>query len=941
MTISLHDELNNDLILFLQKINSISNKKIVNQKKVKFQLEKICFNLINFFNKLDYTYDLNLFNDLKLKLNLNNSNLLTLLFKYEIDLNLISILCFILQLLKIKFLIVDTINDWKDNINYNSDNVAAEEGEEILSLFNIISVFSRFDKIDQEILNYYEIDLRNSFINYLLPNWLNHKTRDNEIESKNIWDNLSDHSIIKSENKFSFYSNLINLDYFILNYITIGNINEIIELKLNSNENNFYLFDLLLQQIFINSKYLSNDIKLIINHYFINDKNDEKNIVEFNLKVLMEVIDHPELNYLEETKLLILLNNSIKTINNNFNCKIIHDSLNNTGTTKTFFAILNLLQYQISKYLINITNLAYQSSSSSSLDNKIQHLNSNLTTYQIPAWYEKQIIPSIPPISKSLFIFDKKRNNTEINKIEKDSILNNLNLNLKKNHNYFQNIVLLLDSLSIIISTNIKLLKQYGILKISILQTTSSLSNEVSTLNESIENELDQNSEEIKYKITQVYFQQYYIPIMTTLIQCKSFSESNILTTSTKLLNKLVFTNILKLIEQLTEYHGNLALYHLLKFVSKTSVDDLIIQRISIELLNHLFFHNSQGEENVIENRNKDIILQNNYIFKLCLENELSMRTLRNYIKLWNDGKQIYKLFFTELFDMDQPNVEYEKIRLTDLLEYLPNLNKYSVSQETETLLKSELNSNASATNYDNYNSNNNSNNNNNNNNNNGNEKKKTNSIQSNQSRNNLEKSKSNNMTQLLPPHSNKYNAYSASSFIPSTNNIENEIVYDNNSNSGNNESMSYFYNNQTMTPTAQDINMEYNLYSNKSLMNSSKILNNDISIGNNTLNTEISSYSNTPYTDRILSIGQSMNSSMNVPSTPVTNSSTIGSASISGTFASPWQEHSGMSMNFNSSRVVNTGKNYILGGHNKVKNNSRAQSIHIDQFENTQHEQR
>ena len=35
-----------------------------------------------------------------------------------------------------------------------------------------------------------------------------------------------------------------------------------------------------------------------------------------------------------------------------------------------------------------------------------------------------------------------------------------------------------------------------------------------------------------------------------------------------------------------------------------------------------------------------------------------------------------------------------------------------------------------------------------------------------------------------------------------------------------------------------------------------------------------------------------------------------------------------------NGNKVVNTGKNYILGGHNRVVNSSRAQSIHVDEFE-------
>lgn len=93
----------------------------------------------------------------------------------------------------------------------------------------------------------------------------------------------------------------------------------------------------------------------------------------------------------------------------------------------------------------------------------------------------------------------------------------------------------------------------------------------------------------------------------------------------------------------------------------------------------------------------------------------------------------------------------------------------------------------------------------------------------------------------------------------------------------------------------------------------------------------------NTNMTRQPTTLTRATDAMTTAPTTPTPYKNTSGSSSNNLWIESPMTNFKGstISKSTNKSKMVNTGKNYILGGHNKVKNNSRAQSIHIDDFEN------
>lgn len=674
--------------------------------------------------------------------------------------------------------------------------------------------------------------------------------------------------------------------------------------------NKVYQRIVLINGNWIDTKIYQLAIKTILNIDFL-DTNEK---VKFNLSVIMEVIDHPEFNFVEESKLVLLLYYSLSNLTN-VKSNSLHTILSKMGTTQTLLAMFNLTEFIIAKYVNNFQN---------NLD-IVNGFIDNFPKYKVPTWFSNEMLPPIPPISKSLFIFDSE---------EKANNLSNLK----------------------VIETLLRCSFLINVLKHNLLTEYHDLYNNLNLI------ELDSNCDS-KYLMKEQFFQLNYIPLFTVLLMSDHLQDSPLfqidyLSPFLKNAISLQSTNTLQL---LLKSYGNIALYHFLKFIDKISKQNLILQKISIRLLTTVFLYNKDRS-----------------IINICRKNELSLQILIEYIKKWNDGGPIYQFFYEEFIKEKQPNITTTRKTLRQLLQEIPDYKDLLVDYDESKRQLERKNSNSINIQFNINDVNDITNNNN--------------SINLGNSSNNFNIYKENEPTSIMgtqhpQPLKNlktyipsKYDAYSSSVFIPSSN------ANNSNNNNGNVTTSSF-------TPQLQQAfsyqssnfingnNNNDNLHNNHNSMNTSnnnsnipnnKIngndytndYNNNYNTNNNRINTNHNNNISTMDSERSFSSNYSTNFGFtqslsgpspdfnhSTPNTPLTSNSNRNLL-----FSSHWNDqivsslNSMNSMNSSSpivnsvnsantvqggSKIVNTGKNYILGGHNRVKNNSRQQSIHIDQFEN------
>ena len=727
-------------------------------------------------------------------------------------------------------LITSSIDKWSDSLQ----KLEQVRKSYTSGFYTVVFYVEQIEHITKDSLEYFKLGLADTLITHWIPLW------------KAYSDDPLSVTLSPSNNKIaSVFLNEASLDYFIATSVsTTSDINELLNIQ-NSSPNMAFFVKRILNRICVCSRLIAQETYNLAVSKIVDDDSPQDSILcnslPFDLQIVMELIDHPELNYLEESRLTMLFHLSLSNIRNSF-CTQLHQSLSTIGTTQSLPSMINITQFLLTKFFINIGNVSQLINESNiQVHTKDENwFKSTDVKYGIPSWYEESILPKIPPISKSLFTFDKNDGSVGDNSTGPTSYVDNCNM--------------LLEALNYVVLINIDILKQYQLLNIDPLKL----------------NDID-SMPSMKHRIIQQYFEMYFIPMMTTLLLSHRLMNSNpslINEEKSKLMGRFLFSNCIRICEELISNHGNIVLYHLLKFISKTSVDDLVIQRISINLLNHLFFHSTDDENSVIQ---------------LCLENELTAQTLHSYINLWNDGSVSYKSFFNDVFNTEQPSIEVKQMSFTDILEYLPG---YEESENLEDEVNEPILRTTSNINY----------------------------------------------SEPSPVHgsvtiaagTNKYNAYSASSFVPSSKPFVTSTTSDTN-NSSNMSNSSYMY---SSTVNNSGIYTPKNENGNISVFSGTTP--NHINDGTNTIITDIPSSISTPFTGSRMGLTGTTSYIVTTPTTPGTNSS----ASM---FSSPWNGSPAViSSNFNSSKVVNTGKNYILGGHNRVKNNSRAQSIHIDKFENT-----
>lgn len=695
--------------------------------------------------------------------------------------------------------------------------------------YTIVSRFENFEEVTPELLEYFNFYLGPTLVNLWVPQWLLLAGEsESQTQSKLSDRNLTE--LVLCEAKLDSYIAISDL----------GFLNGELEKKQKSPLS--YFIYKICKRMALFPDWIPNDmynlaLELVMSHGIARiDSNS--NGIPFDLQVFMEIVDHPELNYIQEPRLSMLLSLSSRRMRK-YPCHILHYILGTLGSTQSLPAIVNISQYLLSKFLINtgsICQLVNLTQSQLHLHSKDDNwYKSKKTTVQIPSWFETSVLPPIPPISRSLFVFE---NNSLESEHESNSVITITDL--------------IFESLNTIILFNVDLLRQYRQLSIDSLAL----------------NDYDEATSTIQHKAMQQYMELYFIPLMTTLMLSRQLADKDarILDESKgRIMSLVLLSSSTKLCEALILTHGNIALYHLIKFLARVSGEDLLMQAISIDLLNHLFYHSAT-----------------NLIKRLCIENELSKQALFSYINIWNDGTEKYKSLFEEIFDTDLPHIETVAITLSEFMAFLPNHEKIK-QHETPT--------------------------------------KKVDTPPQQRESPLVTKTAENTTSLRSSTRANKFNAYSATSFIPSSKSYSSQpmtYVQDSHSSSNNYTSDTYTSAAEAWTPRKENMS---------DIFDGSSVTINE---GENIIAGADNYHFGTPFgAAHHSNIQKNTGNNNTTPQTPNMSTSTI--------FNNPWDGSPGLHSTPNTSKIVNTGKNYILGGHNRFKNNSRAQSIHIDDFKSDQ----
>lgn len=382
--------------------------------------------------------------------------------------------------------------------------------------------------------------------------------------------------------------------------------------------------------------------------------------VRLSLMTLMEIIDQPDINLLQFPRLVTLLGSSFVFLSESHtDISELHYELDELGTTQTLLALLSYVQYCLSKFLLGFINgcKVLQKTSESydiSTGAAVKEAFKNITSFefQLPPWFDKTMIFPLPPIFKSLFIYGKD-----------DSLIK---------ASYSDMIVTILDSLMLCIEISSKILNQYRSASINPFE---------------IEGKEEINLKHSKFQLIKNVHLLTYIPIFSSMLlaeQMQSLSEAMVISNETWNMYAEILTNNIK--EQVTNIllvNESVALYHLLKIVSRVSIDDTGFQRISIKLLNYLFFQSKHTK------------------FKIwCKQNELCRSTIKTYVHLWNDGSSDYSLIYTKIINTKQPDVDHKKTILAEYLDLLPEDMKFGFSREEEnkTIMPAKFNAYAAPT---------------------------------------------------------------------------------------------------------------------------------------------------------------------------------------------------------------------------------------------------
>lgn len=671
--------------------------------------------------------------------------------------------------------------------------------------YSVVSLLDQYDEVTPQVLQYLELDLAHVLIHIWIPQWL-------QIAQAPPENHLA--TLLLDEAKLDFIIATSNdLGQFITNK------------HLQKEPAMSYFIYKICKRISLFIYWIPKSLYEPAVQFATPHSNSTSGL-HFDLQVLMELIDHPEVNYFQEPRLTSLLHQATNNLRK-VPLHKLHGALGTLGSVQSLPAIINMVQLLLCKFLINAGNVNeliqkadYQLQLHPNEKKWFKSGSSN--RYQIPSWFETSLLPPLPPIAKSMFVFDDNEYESE-----------------QEAKSFKIIAVLLFESLNMVILINTEILKQYQWLNIDPLMI-----------------DVSDETFNIRHRVAEQFLLLYLIPIIMAAMSARQLLEAPVSMLSEKkrsIMGKIILSNATRLCETLIRTHGNIALYHLLKLFNNVSAEGMLLQKICLELLQQIFF----GADGT-------------YNRQLCLENKLTIQALEKYITVWNDGSRRYQPFFEKILNIKQPSTNMKAIPLSVLHQFLPGYEEILKTSQEKNISTPKSSTPSSIT--------------------------KENSRQ----KTNLTSRSSNVGT--TTPLTYKYNPYSTSSFEPSRPTTLTPPV-------------SFSSGNYTANP----INSTPDTYT-------FHPFNNEMAMGPKTTSSERNNYTTVfreSFSSEPLSnLSKTLDSLSATPQTP-----------SKGFSSSPWDGSPGVSITPNNSKIVNTGKNYILGGHNRIKNNSRAQSIHIDNF--------
>ncbi|SCV00070.1 LANO_0F05050g1_1 [Lachancea nothofagi CBS 11611] len=543
----------------------------------------------------------------------------------------------------------------------------------------------------------------------------------------------------------------------------------------------------------------------IVSHSIDNDCFRKLNhSVAFNLSVFMEVVDHPTLNFLQEPHLTSLLNGTLRRIRDlcdQGHIQTLHLELGKMGSTQSLLGILNILQYILARFLLSVGNLMLNA----------QHFNNDKknwallqSPYHLPQYFD-DVVPKISPVSRSAFSFDNNQFESGLQATKLPATIFSL-----------------LDSLNCLVSTNQRLLEYYENRGIE-------LSTDIKQPDQS------DGLTIIGSKSNLETLELIYISNVSTLLLSQQLLDSNCYGVTvgryeSRVQSKLLSTNTKRCFESIIIAFKGTSLFHFIKFSARMSLTELSLQKVSMQVLSHIFFDVSFS------------VAQSP-----SLSNKLTQQALYDHIVMWNDGSDSYQRFFSDVFKIPTPSVSNVQTELPALLASVFQDQSSPPSRNAPMLPGSKA---------------------------------------------------SRNVDSKRSGPASRYNAH-ATSFVPSSKSRQGNENY---------------HDSENVAPRSR----------NRQLSSSStefpRMINGP---------SEEFSVQNTPFSNEkqlpFCEFNDSVTPLSSAVSNAFSNSTTWDSNCFSqGPLLSPDA----------SSTVVNTGKNYILGGHNRATNNSRAQSVHVDRFD-------
>lgn len=702
-------------------------------------------------------------------------------------------------------LITGSITSWRGSLP--SEEISPTEGDDSYKrgFYSIVSQLAEIDVLSPQSFEYLKLSLGPTLVASWTPLWLEWLDDRRPV--------LTDLDLL-DDSKVDFYIATCG-EEFVKRYVC--------ERKTGSCEH--LAFKICLRMVRFPDWIPQSYYKLAVQR--VAPAQSEFDDLTFAVQVVMEVVDHPELNFFETPHLALLLLHALKRIQK-IPSHILHATLGSLSCVQSLPALINMTQYLLAKFLINTGETVRLINMKSQIDVKPDDgswYKSKPSVFHIPHWFEKSIMPPIPPISKSSLIFQNSASEWEGGSCSMETVTD-----------------LLLDSLSTVCLISERILEEYQELDIDPMQPDDAVK---------------ELSSGILHKLNQNYVELYLIPIMTTLLlSCQLNTMENKLIGNAKAhtLSRLFYFHSARTCEELVRIHGAVGLFYLLEFATEVSSEDLVLQRVCIEILNHLFFHSERSLAK-----------------RFCEESSLVKRTLLDYVTMWNDGTEAFENFFVQIFKQAQPSVETVCIELDDLTKLLPD--------GEEILAKSKS-------------------------------RAATEKVHPKQS-NVLRETESFIPSVTSSLQQNKYNPYSAAPFVPAKKSTRSLVM-----NAKNKAVASGF------RAGNHDSCLPNELTSNQML--TSTLLHNTTEMHHTGTNDHIAANTSAEkFTFDLCDPNTLLDST---PKTPSLTTSTL--------FSSPWNDSPYIHSTPSTCKFVNTGKNYILGGHNRIRNNSRAQSIHIDSFD-------